>query len=130
MITSTGNFYLGVENTVSIASSSYDFNVGTVLLQFDGAVNGYTNVPVLVSGLNSYTADYVDTDNGIWAWLFDTPSFDSFTIDVSFGAHSAVSNFGLYVADSVQAVPEPSTYALLGCFGLLGLVAVRRFRRK
>lgn len=133
MITSSGSFYVGgyTGNTIHIASPlSYGFQVATVLLQMDGAITGYTQAPILINGSNSYTATHVDADNGIWTWLFDEPTFDHFTIVTSFNSHSTVTNFGLSVADSVQAVPEPSTYALLGCFGLLGLVAVRRFRRK
>ncbi len=54
----------------------------------------------------------------------NTGLLELFYWDSNFGDNS-----GSILAD-VRAVPEPSTYALLGAFALVALIARRKFRRK
>lgn len=131
----TGQLYTGGGTLDLLFSGSVGFNLATIHLQleYDPAGPSLFSAPLLTSSTGSFSADYTGQEGSVffWTWTFENPEFDNFSIALStLAAHTAINGVSLDLSNSLQAIPEPSTYALLGCFGLLGLVAVRRFRQK
>lgn len=89
--------------------------------------------------LGSVTGSGFSSSNGDGSALFlgfasTSVNVDKFSIELTAASNGVPGDFainGVMLADSmVSAVPEPSTYGLIGAALAVGLVAFRRFRRK
>lgn len=97
---------IGSLDSTFYGSSFTTFAGGNLQVTSNSLFSGPGATSALTFGLGGFT---------------DTPSLDRVPADwtVSFGGD---------ITGNFTVVPEPSTYALFGVVGLLGLVAVKRFR--
>lgn len=128
----------GISSDFSNAVTAY---LRPVIMQ-DGViygVSGATSITVSVGDWTNYRFDFSASDNWINAATGATPDFSTAGGDITFGVRfgmwvscpgacrttsttTGLDNFGY----SVTAVPEPSSYAMLGLgLGLLGFAARR-----
>ena len=126
-------------NNFSLKTSSYTITAGeAIMLRFYPSLTlaAQPAAPTLATTygqVRSSMAETGITDNSQTAWVIpsagSTVDFDYVT--VSAGQGGTYANTSAYATNVVLAgaIPEPSTYALLGC-GLAGLIALRmRVRR-
>ncbi len=115
---------LSANNSTVISSISRDFNAGVTSLSFNvSAASDLANSSA--HGLSIFVYDSVDFLNTA------SPSKAFVTLDVNGGMNFGnIATFnGSGVTASVSAVPEPSTYGLMGAGAAAAIAFVRRRKR-
>lgn len=135
--------YTGYTGQINVTGGNIAFAEGSkILFTLDSAQAAATNVYTFANGSNVALNDSVILQIN---WFNADGLYDGQTISLFDGDSVNIANAGniqIQTANTdfnfsltsdgnllVAAIPEPSTYALLGAIGLLGIVAVRRRRK-
>ena len=96
-----------------------------VSLTYDLTDNGVPRINYTTASITPIkTTFFVDSV----LYRYEVNATNGLSGSVVSGSGNSVGSGNLDIAFSKVVVPEPSTYALFGVVGLMGLVAVRRFR--
>jgi len=120
----TGNYYISEMNQSNEAqySNAYDPNWGASTVA--------ETAPETLSWFNYTPGSGINTGIGAAAALdFNSASFDQGGFFYSNGRNVGGSLIMEFAQFEINAIPEPSTFALVGLTGLAALFAVRRRRR-
>ena len=142
-VVSFGNYSFTNTGFRAFVVNDYDLPYDGFSLRSTGATSTADDgFRIVANGLitqlyTSNTTTYLDTSlqniaQGTALSSFDVSSTNDLSVVVGYGAgFSTMGNmYGSVTGYSVSAIPEPSTYAMLGGIGALGLVAWRRRRAK
>lgn len=128
----TGTTLFGAYNSVLPYATTLNITAATYQeLNFWHARDGapYDGTFFMNDALSFRTWEAIDVDANRIYTIFGIDDLRSAAIDFNDGVFLVERNL-LPIEGENTAVPEPSTYALFGAVALLGVVALRRFKRK
>jgi len=146
---STGSYYLNSNHWTSASSNSlqftitpasgYELDLSSISFGYYTSGTGPSSYSITI-GTNTPLTGSITQGSSSWS-LVSIPSLTTVvssatTITVTFSGASSTAgtihldDFSLIGNVTLSAVPEPSTYALIGGVAALGLVGIQRFRSR